>query len=419
MTRESPMASLQLDEAAEESTLKQLQTEHGYYATNGAFVTHSQALGFPPNLGAIFPLAPATDAYVKNHAAIHAQLYQLARRTPRFLFRAWYDLSGGTLGLNTADAITPLAFAKGMGPASIHNLPVDILRDLADGHYGGTHVNTVFSLWSQSLPLVLSLATGIPHESAHVSVVDTALLVATPGEAPSPVLWTQELSRILPPCPGDWCEFLAFGVVAGAAHKAVRYTDLQEAGVGELLRAMQAGATAQYKEAEEPLVIAMRVGDLFGDAFKLPVTAYLLTLRATTAEATARLVDSLSAAFTEVPEQWRADANIMKAGHAYVGPFGETAQATELLRALVRKRYGDGGAEGEALIPTDPESEDLTEDPAKALLEYLAEGLAEHTETMATAQKPAPVPSRRVSRMVRELYTNMVGCENSNAMLSK
>jgi len=78
-------------------------------------------------------------------------LRQISQRAPRFLFRAWSNLSGGDAKLNSKLAITPLAFHAGLGQCSIHDVPRPLLAKLAATHIAGSVMKTVFSSWTQHI----------------------------------------------------------------------------------------------------------------------------------------------------------------------------------------------------------------------------------------------------------------------------
>lgn len=69
------------------------------------------------------------------------RLEHLRTRVPRYLFRAWNNtpkgadrLSGGYKGLNTSDAITPLAFFRKKGHKSVYDLSKQAFTNMAASH---------------------------------------------------------------------------------------------------------------------------------------------------------------------------------------------------------------------------------------------------------------------------------------------
>ena len=65
---------------------------------------------------------------------LHETILEIAKRTPRFLFRVWHETLGGQKGLNASHAITPLAFRKGENPSTIHDVGAIELGDCIDNH---------------------------------------------------------------------------------------------------------------------------------------------------------------------------------------------------------------------------------------------------------------------------------------------
>ncbi|KAK5128073.1 hypothetical protein LTR85_005190 [Meristemomyces frigidus] len=410
--------------APEETTEpQQTQVAHGYYGANGTFVTRSRALQ-SPRYQSMLIASPGPPAQ-GDKDRVRAQIDEFASHTPRFLFRAWNEYSGGGKGLNTPDAITPLAFAKGIGPASIHDLPTDILAGLASMHCAGDVINSIFSSWSGSLSFVLTLALGMPRESAHISVVDTAELMSG-SKGTKTMLWTPKLNHISPSCQGGPLEFLAFGVISGKAHQAVRLTELAETGLDTLwsadwnvlpLRTMnELEAADDVREKEDSLQhVALRVGKLFGKEFHLPMTANFFTLLPKSKRGLSRLVEGL---WADTPEQWRDDPNIMEPGHDNTGGLRDTENATAVLRSLVHRRYGGGPAQA----PASPETKSAK--TAAVAQQAAAPGDTDDDAAMRSAKDQGSsshgvAKSKRVPKMVRELYSNMVGCKDTNAMLSK
>ncbi|RYP13906.1 hypothetical protein DL767_010498 [Monosporascus sp. MG133] len=76
------------------------------------------------------------------------RLEEVSRKTlPRFLFRCFDERSGGRIGLNTKDGITPLGFLEEKKPTNMYD--IEDLRNMVDDHLaGGTSIKTEFSSWS-------------------------------------------------------------------------------------------------------------------------------------------------------------------------------------------------------------------------------------------------------------------------------
>lgn len=349
--------------------------EPGHYAANGTFVTEEQVLdtSSPLYIGKISTDNRAlgqiglTELQEEDLEAQRSPMEGMARRTPRFLFRSWNGVPATHpyAGLETEHDITPLAYSKGLGPASIHDVPHRLLISLAANHCHYAHVNSVFSSWSQSLAMVLPGAWAAASRRGYVRVIDTTLL-------PNIVLETKELHSFDDSISCEEHEFLAFGVICGEVHRAVRISDLLDAILDTNFDALLRGDGNGLD-----LDKALRVGSLFGDVFKLPMTAYFLAL-SPRPRSLDDLVDPLCAAFREVPEEWRADPNIMEVGHAHTARSLDAAQGAELLRAVVHRRYGT--AEGEGEDPVSRETAASGKEPA----EFIGGGTAA-SEAQATA----------------------------------
>lgn len=245
---------------------------------------------------------------------LREQIDQLATRTPRFLFRIWAKRSGDMFGednpvLNTINAVTPPGHFHGNGPAAIYNMSRCTIADMATRHMLKQRAaDTVFSSWTQSLQWVLELAKDLTThdrqgllDSTHISIVDTKKL-----DKNNVVLFTPPMNKLLRggrgatnrdnpgtftyPVPmNNYHEFLAFGVIAGTAYKAVLYRDMVklspspahgknkfDSTLTELLHDTPMAGEPTIKAVVESCRDDAR---LFGPQFELPMTAYLISLR--------------------------------------------------------------------------------------------------------------------------------------------
>ena len=399
-----------------------------------------------------------THSTATDPADLRNDINIVAQHTPRFLFWAWHAHSGGRVGLNTTSAITPLAFYQNHGPATMHDLPQDILSAMASGHFSGNRISTCFSSWSQSLAFVLSVAAYLGKGEPYVSIIDTTKLPPH-----NKVLWTAGMQEVAPGFAGGSHEYLAFGVIEGEAHKAVGYQNMVKHELAKVCRAStlspgltgvgsgtfppamsSGGVTATSSAAAPPKVTENRIlqttlelGDLFGEQFKLPVAAYLLSFQKDDGNDPARYVKELLSSGVGVPDDWRTDRITMEEGYAHTGQLHETDQAIGLLRNLVKETYGDSGD------PSSIEGQDaVSEQQDVAMSEAEAEpspssSQTEGAEAEACAQpadsSPPPAAPRQagpqhehdtrskpkaslefndhISREVNNLYINVVGAE--------
>ncbi|EAT89359.1 hypothetical protein HBI56_026010 [Parastagonospora nodorum] len=155
---------------------------------------------------------------------------------PRYLFRAWHLGSGGAPGatLNTINTIMPHVFMPRAHPEyekerpSFYQMPENQLHRMATGHYDGkTDVISGFSSWAASLHLVLCYAMFLKkrsHDEVHVAVMDTHDL------SDEVLVWH------VPHLIGEANhEYLAFGRIMGNGYHAVKFYDLEQHGILNLL----------------------------------------------------------------------------------------------------------------------------------------------------------------------------------------
>ena len=317
-----------------------------------------------------------------------------SKRTPRFLFRAWSSVSGGNPALNTPQAITPKAFHKGVGKASIHNYDRGELASLAEGHFNGALVDTPFSSWSGSLAFVLSLALG--QGDAWISVIDTKKLLEH-----NVILHTTAMG-FMGASFGDHYEFLAFGVITGPALVAVRSEQLLEAGATGIYK----GAPFPYFQSlafggptdvdneprgiRESLTVAQELGRHFGEDFALPIAVYLISMRHRSAADRTCIVEELGA--LTIPNEWAEDATIMRDA-ASTGGLQDTVRAILLLRTLVKEKLGVSDKAEIEMRKADVKTSLVTTEPKKA-------------SAMTDRVK------KRYPRMLADLYIDMIGWEH-------
>ncbi|KAK4918666.1 hypothetical protein LTR49_013591 [Elasticomyces elasticus] len=195
---------------------------------------------------------------------------------PRYLFRAWSNISGGNPLLNTVEAITPHAFLDGGGPAYINQIPPDELVTMWQRHLIGTEFESVFSSWSHSLAFVAEIASShieYGGGGAHISVIDTTTLAPHNfvAHTTAPALKDAGVAS-------HSTEFLVFGIVSGGAHRAVSVADLAKAGLPLAVLYLPGtivGAT--ITATPDPDIATARVaGQLFGPHFELAIACFIL-----------------------------------------------------------------------------------------------------------------------------------------------
>lgn len=219
-----------------------------------------------------------------------AQLQAIHYRTPRYLFRLWADgnedgmPSGGNAKLNTATAITPLAFAQSKGHASAYDMTREEFADLAFCHlHLCKDIATEFSSWSASLNWILNKCPDVgsggllyeerDNEHLYLCVIDVEMLRDTNQAFYAPAL------DFLRPGQMDYPhEYLVHGVVQGPWYHCIRYSAILPIWQ-ELLC-----PTWNFRDDAfpvQPLTAqvmneARKIGELFGEKFCLGMTLAIL-----------------------------------------------------------------------------------------------------------------------------------------------
>ncbi|KAK5686911.1 hypothetical protein LTS10_001046 [Elasticomyces elasticus] len=261
--------------------------------------TRSMAMGV--QMDGLF--GPPPEPVIPTKIDIVRILSTTTEPLPRYLFRAWSNSSGGNSLLNTAEAVTPHAFLKGGGPASIDQTPPDELVTIWQRHVVGLEVESVFSSWSHSLAYVAGIAfSHIEYggEGTHISVIDTTTLARHNfvAHTAAPALKQAGLS-------GHSTEFLVFGIVSGDAHRAVSVANLATAGItlaDIYLPESVVGATTT-STPRPGIAVARSAGQLFGPQFELAVACFILGVRGLDATSRSHVVAQLADSY-DVPVQW-------------------------------------------------------------------------------------------------------------------
>lgn len=153
-------------------------------------------------------------------------IQEALKRTPRYLFRYWNNdadrLSGGYRGLNTVDAITPLAHFRGKGSDSIYDLTREELTIMVGSHLCGGFMPTELSSWASSLAVCFEMARGSPAHG-YISIIDTKLLSS------NSIMHVPSLHFLSHGFTAFNHEYLAHDVIKGPAHRAAPAKELRRA----------------------------------------------------------------------------------------------------------------------------------------------------------------------------------------------
>ncbi|GAB1739278.1 hypothetical protein NU219Hw_g4024t1 [Hortaea werneckii] len=330
--------------------------EDDEFATSSEFSSDQSDLSADDEVAG--PALPPGVMDVETKISIQEAL----KRTPRYLFRYWNNVddrpSGGYRGLNTFDAITPLAYLRGEGSDSIYNLTREKLTRMVEGHLTGRHMLTELSSWASSLQVCFQMARG---NAAHgyISIIDTKLLSSNRiMHVPSLDFLSQGFTHY------DH-EYLAHGVIRGPAHHAARADELRSA--LDILSAPRSWPFSTLKKPLSPtrttaekIGVARKVGEIYGDRFVVPVTVALLTyfefgkspLDPGIVRHLPTIIEGLRGC--KIPRRLCADASILTE-IVYVKGFARVERMIMVLRALIDHYYGRG-ARNRARSPIRPQT---------------------------------------------------------------
>jgi hypothetical protein len=205
-------------------------------------------------------------------AKVQHKLNEAAKRTPRFLFRAWCD-GADQRSCDSINTIIPTAYQKYGSQADMFQLPKHALAQSARQHLRGKQEPSLFSDWTHSLHAALDKALEL-RAVAALGTFNTHTCVLDRIKSPDTIiLHTSALGLIdkrIPKVPVSKHKFLAFGIVSGPGYKAIPFG---------WLRWMRGGwLTAPMSSLGNPateLRLARSLGVQFGGAFRLPVIAML------------------------------------------------------------------------------------------------------------------------------------------------
>ncbi|KAK4949233.1 hypothetical protein LTR10_011849 [Elasticomyces elasticus] len=339
-------------------------------------------------------------------------LRRSSKCTPRFLFRAWSEGSGGNPRLNTVDAITHHAFLDRIGPSAIDDIPGDELIRLWNGHFTGGRVPSVFSSWSQSLRTAMSF-----RPDGWISVMDTESLAAH-----NSVSFTDFVRRNTRPTrlSGGPHEYLVFGVVTSDAYRTVDINQFSgyagssmwfRTGYGMPVRPCLHGLSL-LEEPKQALAIAIQVGQLFGGSHGLAVTCQLLSWPWFKFQPKdPQTVAKLASAFN-VPSDWLK--NIASRNIGGGNEFPEAVEGADLMRAVARHAHGTKKLTEKVLTVVPPTYESLLVDATAMDVAVDARPPPAYDGTASTKLFSSSVPEK-VPRWMKELFIDMHGWDAAAA----
>lgn len=292
-------------------------------------------------------------------------LLDAQKRTPRYLFRGWRNgvsPSGGYEGLNSPEAIVPLAylgkprksstgflaktisyFTKATPPEDIFHLTHQELHNMTCAHLQGTHhPKTEFSSWAASLQVAFRYA----RNTGFISIIDTKEL-----EHQNVIIHVPSLRPIIGGMASFPEEYLAHGVISGRAHKAIPVSAFLKAGCTidhfQTLGGLGYTSHRTFSISDQDLANAKQVATQYGASFAAPIMIAVLTLKQRDAhywrDGFKDVHLQVNAAMKEfaVPKKLCADATVLT-DIVHCNGFGEVEQMLRLLRAIVELRHGKG-----------------------------------------------------------------------------
>jgi hypothetical protein len=294
----------------------------------------------------------------KMDCQTNAQLEEVRKKTPRYLFRVWNNtpniaipISGRHADLNTSTAITPFAFSKDKGSKSIHGLSRAEFVDMALAHlHGRTTPPTQFSSWAASLAVALRfwnnhMAAGGHASDAtiaknvHISIIDTHLLPS------NHIFFVPALDFLAPNQMSTYHhEYLAHASISGPGLKSMPigvFMDGYEKFVKDPWGSQNGGGGTKLVVLTEACVTkARKVGEAYGGPFAVPMTLACLMMekrdgifqKDVVSEAVYRLIlKSVEGLY--IPADWMDDQSIMS-DIVYRDRYPEVEQFIRVMRLL-------------------------------------------------------------------------------------
>ncbi|KAK4502859.1 hypothetical protein PRZ48_006285 [Zasmidium cellare] len=383
----------------------------------------------------------ATTSNIKNHLQstsltkeqeqLRQKIDVLAEGTPRFLFRFWSEQSGGNKDLNTIEKITPHAFLDKEGPEALHKMKLSDIHDLSLGHLTGKRLPSVFSSWSQSLPLLLGWAQRQVRDRGrkgmHISVLDTAKV-----DASNTILHTDAL-RIVANTPWDegryrW-EYLIFGVVKTPAYRAIPLKYFEPTLVPSPPMSSTLPSTVQpllnhilqQPKVERKIDMINEIAQRYGNQLEVPVAAHLMAMVLDRGKDTAKQDEYLAnlASTMPIPPELAHDPKIMDHEVNYHG-YMECFRAHELLQKLVVIKHGRPKARPSQPAPG-REKGRLPFAVGKKIKKHGKPTEAEAKLAVESVTSSARVPeaAKKTYRMVTDLFILSKGYEMSNRQIEE
>lgn len=281
-------------------------------------------------------------------------LLEAQRYTPRYLFRGWrngYAPSGGRVGLNTVDAITPSAYFKNRkaGASTIYDLTKDQLQDMCRNHLSTIPLETQLSSWASSLQVAMYFTQSMP--GSHISIIDTRAL-----RDQNIIVHVPKLTFLRVHDGSYPHEYLAHGVIDGPAHKAVpleAFTRIGMRGPFNTASPMYNISEPSWNALKQQITAKMIkdakiVADRYGSRFGTAVLIAIICYKQRSADLWRSGIGShdlalITSAISEykVPQRLCADDTILR-DIVYTENYGDVEQMIRLLRAVVDWRHGKG-----------------------------------------------------------------------------
>lgn len=285
--------------------------------------------------------------------ATKRELQEAAKRTPRFLFRAWTNApppSGGLTGLNTTEAIIPRAFFLGKckKDKTIHDLTRTDFARMCLGHLQGSwSITTELSSWASSLQTAFHFVRNASAREYYISIIDT-------GDIKSPICHVPALKAITGTSSYDH-EYLAHGIISGAAHKAVSLREMMNIGFPKHygwqthMPLRTSGQWALIRndltadECESARSVAVQYGAKFGAAVMVAILCLKQRDGCLWRNGTDGVEHQLNNYLKDfdIPADLCADQSILT-DIVYTNGYGNVEQMIRMLRALLNLRHGKG-----------------------------------------------------------------------------
>ncbi|KAK5686899.1 hypothetical protein LTS10_001034 [Elasticomyces elasticus] len=337
--------------------------------------------------------SPKLAAGVSNN--IHLVLRKASKVTPRFLFRAWSEDSGGNPRLNTGR------------PVRIEDVPADELIRLWNGHFTGGRVPSVFSSWTQSLRTAMSI-----KPDGRISVMDTKSLAAH-----NIVSFTNFVRRNMrpPSLSGGPHEYLVFGVVTSDAYRTVDTKQFSDYSSSRVWLWTGYGVTVPSYEPEDPkqsLATAIRIGLLLGGSHGLAVTCLVLSwpwLRYMAKDP--QTVAKLASTFN-VPRDWLK--NIASRNIGGGNEYPEAVEAADLMTAVAIHAHGTKKLTEKVPTVVPPTYESPLVDATAIDVDVKADPPPAYDSMAGTKPSSSSVPEK-VPRWMKELFIDMHGWDAAAA----